>query len=207
MLCKIREKRAFIVLQACMGLGSFQNERRGKAQGESLLLCLLKEIVSIIDRERVVLITTTSPENRAIVECCRKIGVHVFRGSSENILESFYYAAKVFSMDLIIRLMWDCSLRIPEVLREVINVFIREGDLYDCVFGALEGSSKEPEVEAFSFRTLEQAYRNTHSLKEKRDATFYIRQHPEIFHTHHTAFSKQDLEGESLRPSEAQNDK
>src|SRR5262245_59096404 len=67
--------------------------------------------------------TSVEAEDQAIVDACAELGVGVFRGDRDDVLDRFYRAAQARRFDPIVRITCDCPLLDPEVVRRVIDAF------------------------------------------------------------------------------------
>lgn len=69
--------------------------------------------------------TTKDAEDDEIVKVVGKIGVKCFRGSNEDVLSKYYFAAKESNLDIVIRITSDCPCIDPEVVDLVIDEHIK----------------------------------------------------------------------------------
>jgi len=136
----------------------------------------------------VIIATTVEPEADKIVEICQKFPpekVKSYRGSVEDVLERYYEAAAKFGCDIIVRITSDCPLLDPSLVCEMIRCFlelreINEGIDYLC-------NNMPPtfphglDVEIFTFRALEHAFKEGKNPHEREHVTPYIRNHPDFF--------------------------
>ena len=123
--------------------------------------------------DKIVVATSTLPEDDIIVEYVKKLDIEYFRGSSENVLDRYYQCAKKFSFSSIIRIPADKPLIDPEIVDNVIKKF--KSNSYDYVCNFLTPSYPSgTEVEVFSFLTLETAWIEASSDYEKEHVTPYI---------------------------------
>ncbi len=130
----------------------------------------------------IVIATTTNESDDLIVELCKKIEIKYYRGSEEDVLSRYYEAAMENHSDIIIRLTSDCPIIDTNVMDQVIQNYIEYQDQYDYVSNTLIRSyPRGMDTEAFSFKTLEQAYKNANKSYEREHVTPYIYQHPELF--------------------------
>ena len=109
-----------------------------------------------------------------------------YRGSLDDVLDRYYQAARAVNCRTIVRLTSDCPLTDPNVIDTVIGVF--QSGQYAFVANTVppEGSTFPDgmDVEAFSFETLERAWREAKKPSEREHVTFYFWQNPELFSTY-----------------------
>ena len=132
--------------------------------------------------DKIVVATTANSEDILIVKLCREIGVDVFLGSEEDVLDRYYKAAKQYNAEVIVRITADCPLVDPKVTDRVIEHYLKNKDKFDYV------STNHPatfpdglDVEVFSFKSLEKAWRNAKKQYEREHVTPYIWDQPDKF--------------------------
>jgi spore coat polysaccharide biosynthesis protein SpsF len=91
----------------------------------------------IIDRLRfakminkIIVVTSTNPENNAIENLCNSIKIDCFRGAEDDVLDRYTQAIKAFGIqdsDNIIRITGDCPLIDPQIIDKTI--LLHKGDL------------------------------------------------------------------------------
>lgn len=82
----------------------------------------------------VVVATSTSASDDAVVEWCRQAGVACQRGSEQDVLDRFVAAARAAEAEAVLRLTADCPLLDPAVCGLVIELLRRTGADYACNF-------------------------------------------------------------------------
>ncbi len=128
----------------------------------------------------VIVATTTNDEDLPIAAIAERLGVDVYRGSEDDVLDRFYQAAKHFSLQHIVRITADCPLIDPAVIDEGIDGYFSSGANY-CS-NVLERTFPDGEdVEVFSFNALETAWKEAKLSSEREHVTTYIRKHAEKF--------------------------
>ena len=70
---------------------------------------------------QIVLATTENSLDDNLVEFVSSIGVDIFRGRENNVLDRFYNAAKKFEADIVIRITADCPLIDPYLVDTFLN--------------------------------------------------------------------------------------
>jgi spore coat polysaccharide biosynthesis protein SpsF len=130
----------------------------------------------------IVLAITENREDDIIAQLAKDEGVPVYRGPEDNVLERFSQAAKKYGIEHIMRLTADCPLIDPELLDELMT-FYSEG-YYDYVSNSQNPTLPDGlDAEIFSFKTLEETYKNAVLSSHTEHVTPYIREHPELFKT------------------------
>jgi spore coat polysaccharide biosynthesis protein SpsF len=130
--------------------------------------------------DKLIVATTTLSEDDKIVKYCKELGVDSFRGSAQNVLDRYYQCAKKFSITTIVRIPSDKPLIDPEIVDSVIDKFRLNS--YDYVINFSPPTFPSgTEVEVFSFKALETAWKNAVLPSEKEHVTSYIDNHKEKF--------------------------
>ena len=125
-----------------------------------------------------IIIATTSKENDNVLEKITKFdGIRIFRGNEYNVLERFYYAAKIYKLNLIIRVTGDNPCIDSSLISTVLENHIRNKADYTKTEGYPIGLN----VEVFNFNALEKAYKNATKDYEKEHVTPYINRNPKKF--------------------------
>ncbi|NSJ93195.1 acylneuraminate cytidylyltransferase, partial [Coprococcus sp. MSK.21.13] len=105
--------------------------------------------------DEIIIATTTLERDNAIIKECERLGVKYFRGSEEDVLSRYYYAAKENNADVVVRITSDCPLIDPEVSENIIQFYLDNKDKYDYVSNTIERTyPRGLDTEVFSFRVL-----------------------------------------------------
>lgn len=142
----------------------------------------LERIRSCRMLDRVVVVTSLQPEDQSIVELGHGIGVDVFRGSLENVLDRFYQAALKFKPDHIVRLTGDCPLIDAKVIDDMIRLYLENS----CDYGTNCMPPTYPDgldAEVFTFMALETAHREAVLPSHLEHISLFFEQQPERFKT------------------------
>jgi spore coat polysaccharide biosynthesis protein SpsF len=133
--------------------------------------------------DEVVVATTDSPADDAIVAECTALGVAVFRGSENDVLDRYHRTAEAFDSDTVVRITSDCPLMDPEVVDRVVAAFTDSPIDYASNTLA-RGYPRGLDVEVFSRAALEEAWNRADRPHERVHVTPFIYQNPERFKLH-----------------------
>lgn len=157
--------------------------------GKPLLGYLLERVKRVRNADEVVVATTVEPEDQQIAEYCQSLGVRVFRGSKEDVLDRYLKAAIASAADVVVRVTGDCPLIDPLVIEQVIGQFLEGGS--DYVGNTLKLTfPRGMDTEVFSLRTLEKAAEAACEEREREHVTYFIYKHPELFKLKNVPYSK-----------------
>jgi len=141
--------------------------------GKPVLWHVVSRVSQVSSLDRIIVATTTSPGDNAIEEFCNRENIAVFRGSENDVLDRYYQCAKAHSINDIVRITADCPLHDPQVIASVIEEYEKGG--YDYVTNSLEIPYPDGlDVEVFSFRSLEDAWRHAKLDSEREHVVPYI---------------------------------
>lgn len=132
----------------------------------------------------IIIATTTKKEDDIIVEEAQKLNVKYFRGSENDVLSRYYYAAKEVNADIVIRITSDCPLIDPQIIDKIIKLFIETSkkEKIDYLSNTIERTyPRGLDVEVFNFETLEKAFKEADRPYQREHVTPYIYENPEIF--------------------------
>jgi spore coat polysaccharide biosynthesis protein SpsF len=139
----------------------------------------LKRVKNI---NKIVVATTILEKDDAIVEEAKRLGVVYFRGSEEDVLSRYYYAAKESNAEVVVRVTSDCPLIDSEVTEKTIQYYLDNKDKYDYVSNTIDRTyPRGLDTEVFSFKVLERAFIEAKSVRDKEHVTPYIWDNPSIF--------------------------
>lgn len=126
---------------------------------------------------------TFSGEDWRIIDIAKKENVQYFRGSEENVLSRYYYAALQYHSDIIVRVTSDCPCIDPKIVDSVIVSHLKLRKTYiDFTSNVLVRTyPKGLDVEVFDFDILEKVYDGAKSDYDKEHVTSYIYNHPSTF--------------------------
>lgn len=140
------------------------------------LLCILLERLKPSEIP-VIVATSINVENDAIEEEATKYGAVVYRGSEENVLERFYFAARQVEADPIFRLTADNPLMEGKLLSQILEIYAKqESERTYISIGLSKTYPLGISAELFSFALLEEAYNNAENEIEKEHVTPYMHQ-------------------------------
>lgn len=176
------------IIQARMGSTRLPGKVMKVICGKTVLEHVIERVKGCRLLDEVVIATTVSPADDAIVKEAERCGVKWFRGSEEDVLERYYLAAKEYDAEIVVRITSDCPLFDPTVLTEMLDYFNSErsqGLNIDYLSNTLTRSyPRGLDAEVFTFTALEKAFLNAVQPYEREHVTPYIHQHPEIFSLH-----------------------
>ncbi|MBD1872963.1 glycosyltransferase family protein [Nodosilinea sp. FACHB-131] len=168
-----------IIVQARMTSTRLPGKVLKPVLGKPLLTYQIERLKRVKAADSIVIATTENSADDPIVELCQALAVDYFRGSEQDVLSRYYRAAQTAQADVVVRVTSDCPLIDPEVIDEVIQVYIAQRDRYDYVSNSLRRSyPRGLDTEVFSAQALEQAHREAIAQPDREHVTPFIYNHP-----------------------------
>jgi len=123
--------------------------------------------------DKIIVATTILKEDDIIENFAKNLGIDVFRGSVEDVLDRYFQCANYFKINTIIRITGDCPLIDPTIVDRGIEIFQSEN--YDYVTNTFPRTFPDGnETEIFSFNILKKAWENAILPSEREHVTPYF---------------------------------
>jgi len=162
------------ILQARLSSTRFPGKVLKPILGSPMLMRQIERIkrASLID---VLLVATTNEvSDDPICQLCDREGIKLFRGSLTDVLDRYYQAATDYSPDHVVRLTADCPLIDPEIIDQVIQKHLNEGNDYTSnVFPATFAHGLD--VEVFTIDLLKRVWLEAKSQYDREHVSPYMR--------------------------------
>ena len=139
----------------------------------SLLEIHLQRILMSKNISNLIIATTKEEGAEKIIEIGNKLGVKSYQGSTNDVLDRFYQAAKPENPDYVVRLTSDCPLIDPNVIDHVIDECLKNNVDY-CSNTLTPTFPDGLDVEVFRFSALEKAYNEARLISDREHVTPYI---------------------------------
>ena len=163
-------QKVVLIIQARMGSLRLPGKSMMKLAGVPLVGRILERVKRVQKVDKIVLATTNLAEDDVLVELANEYSVSFYRGSSNDLVDRYYKAAKIFQADVILRLPADNVCPEPTEYDRLIEFHLSNSKDFSsnmCNFmnnGYPDGIG----VEAFSFVSLEKIW-NEEKDSEKRE--------------------------------------
>lgn len=148
--------------------------------GRPMIALQLERVQRATQIDKLVVATTDDKSDDSFVEALTNLGVEVFRGDLNDVLDRYYRAAKKYLPKTVIRLTGDCPLADPEVIDKIVTFFHDGG--YDYASNTISPTFPDGlDVEVMSFTALETAWREARLSSEREHVTPYLKNNPGRF--------------------------
>ena len=150
-------------------------------------LCLSQEI------DKVVFAIPDTEKNTPLYEFLQSKNIPSFRGSEDNVLSRYYECATEYQPDIVVRATCDNPLISWKMIDEAILLLRNEL----CDYVNMKEFPLGTTVEVFTYKALENVFKDAGDEEELEHVTPYIYRHPELFKIE-TIYNK-SLEGSNYR--------
>jgi spore coat polysaccharide biosynthesis protein SpsF len=153
--------------------------------GNSILGHVIRRVSASKEIDRIIVATSTLPQDDVVEQEALKHGALVYRGSETDVLSRYADAAREFDADTVIRITSDCPLIDAEVIDEIIRLFRASGA--DYASNVVERTyPRGMDAEVFSAQLLQEVNATATESFEREHVTVRIYRNPDIYKlTHH----------------------
>lgn len=123
--------------------------------------------------DKVIIATTTNKSDDLVEKLGKEINVSIYRGDEDNVLSRYYYAAKKYNIDTVVRITGDCPFIDYRVIDKIIEEHKKNGN--DYTSNTLERTFPHGmDTEVFSFSVLHTAFEEATKQYEIEHVTPFI---------------------------------
>lgn len=171
-----------VIMQARTNSTRLHGKILRELKGKTILEHDIERIQQAKLIDGIIIATTTMKEDDVIVEIAQRCNINFFRGSENDVLARYYYAAKKFDVKNIVRITSDCPLIDPYIIDDVVDCYQNNPvDIMTNVPNEWEKMSypRGLDLEIFSFDWLERAFFEATSQYDREHVSPYIYEHAE----------------------------
>lgn len=174
--------RIGIVLQARMGSTRLPGKVLKPMLGKPMVQWVIERLQTCRRANVLVAATTTLAQDQPLAELAQALGVPVFRGSENDVLDRYYQCNQTFQFDHIVRATGDNPFVDPEECDRLIALHLAEASDYSCAFPEFgSGLPRGVGVEVFTRAALERSWREGHQANHREHVDEYIQENPALF--------------------------
>jgi len=167
-----------VLIQARCGSTRLPNKVMKDICGKTDLQWVIERVGRSKLVDEVMVITSIEKNNLPLIRLCTELGVRVFVGSENDVLDRYYQAAKLLKPEYVIRITADCPLfdwrYLDMALEKLTDEIDYLGEFTDSFPDGLD-------LEIMKFDALKRAWKEANLSSEREHVTQYIRKHPELF--------------------------
>ncbi len=166
------------IVQARMGSTRLPGKVMREIGGRPMLWHVVTRLAAASLVEKVVVATTEDESDDRIAGWCGENGICCHRGSVNDVLDRYFYAALAARARTIVRITSDCPFLDPELVDRAVRRFGEGGLDYVSIDPSFPDGL---DAEVFSFAALEKAYMQAALSSEREHVTPYIWKNPAAF--------------------------
>ena len=156
------------IIQARVNSSRFPSKILEKFNDKTLLEILINRLKRSSKLKKIIVATTTRPEDRIIEKICNKTKIDCFKGSEFDLTDRYFQAAKKFKAQNIVRITSDCPLIDPKIIDKVVSKFFQKKTDYST--NIMPPTYPDGmDVEIFNFKALEKAWQASRKQKKYRE--------------------------------------
>ena len=168
------------VVQARMGSTRLPGKVLMDLGGEPVLCRVVQRLRRAATLADVVVATTKSLKDEAIVRLCEERKINIFRGSEEDVLDRYYRTAEFYGCDAVARITSDCPLIDPGLVDEVIREFLNQRAEYAS--NVLQRTyPRGLDTEVFTMGALNEIWRTAAEPHQREHVTPRFYERPDLF--------------------------
>ena len=168
------KRKVLAIIQARYNSTRFPGKVVKQINNKSILEILIRRLSKSKFISKIIVACTKSPNDKAIIEICKKLSIDYFTGSENDVLDRFYNSAKKFKGINIVRVTSDCPLIDPKIVDQVINnFFVKDVDYASNINPATFPDGLD--VEVFKFSALKEAFKKSKKPLEREHVTPFIK--------------------------------
>lgn len=172
------------IIQARMGSTRLPGKVLTPLAGRPMLSHQLDRLKRATRLDELVVATTTSTDDDAVVELADREDVRWSRGSEHDVLSRYVHAAREAGAGLVIRVTADCPLIDPDVVDLVVAAALDHSRDVDYASNVLQRTyPRGLDTEALFADTLQRADRMAHETGDREHVTKFILGHRDLFST------------------------
>lgn len=182
--------KTLAIIQARMGSTRLPGKVMMNFCGHPMIYWVIKGVSEAKKVDKVVVATPTDLRNERLVEYVGSLGIDVFCGSENNVLDRYVQCTRKYNPENVVRITGDCPLINPII----IDLVIEEHELCNTDYASnvfpRRTYPKGLDMEVMTYETLYYLWSQSLTDYEEEHVTAYIHHHPEEFRIGNVQFQK-----------------
>lgn len=143
---------------------------------------LIERLSRVPELDEIVLATTVNATDDGLAAAGEALGVRVFRGSEDDVLQRVLRAAESASADILVEITGDCPLLDPLITSQVIRTYLANRGIADYVSNVLEPSFPiGMDAQVYAVDLLRRADREGDLPQDREHVTWYFLRNRDTF--------------------------
>ncbi len=175
-----RKPKIVACIEARMGSSRLPGKVLMDIGGKPALQILTERLSQSNYIDELIIATTVSPADEKIEEFAKRSGIHVYRGSEEDVLGRVVGAVESVKGEIIVEITGDCPLMDPGVVDSVLDEYFNNYPEYDYVtnIGYVKDHKREiplgMDVRVFTFKDLKHISEITVDPEDREHVSLYF---------------------------------
>jgi spore coat polysaccharide biosynthesis protein SpsF len=172
-------RRRVAIVQARLGSSRLPGKVLADLGGHTMLARVVRR-VRRATLDSVVVATTTHPHDDPIDEECRRLGVAVFRGDEDDVLDRYHRAAQAYTARVVVRVTADCPFIDPALIDRVADAL----DFEEADYASNVQKRTYPrglDAEAATADALARAWREAKAPHQRAHVMPFLYENPALF--------------------------
>lgn len=167
-----------VLIQARCGSSRLPNKVLKDIAGKPDLQWVIERLMRSRLVDEVMVITSIERNNLPLIKLCAELGVRVFVGSEDDVLDRYYQAAKLLKPEYLVRITGDCPMFDWRYLDSAIEQMNKETDYLSDLNETFPDGL---DLEIIRFSALKRAWTEARLRSEREHVTMYIKNHQDLF--------------------------
>ena len=168
------------MVQARMGSTRLPGKVLESLMDRTLLEMVLRQLSFAKELDEVIVLTTFEKRDLPVIALCARLGVRIFSGSVNDVLDRYYQAARLLEPNHVVRITADCPLIDPEIVDALVRLHKHKGN--DYTSNTMEETFPDGlDAEVLTYKCLAAAWRDAAKPSEREHVTLFIKNNPERF--------------------------
>jgi len=193
----VRSERIIASVEARMDASRLPGKMAMDIHGQPALARVFERLKQCELLDGIILATTISEKDDALVGLAAEMDIPVFRGSEEDVLQRVVDAQRKMESDVIVEICGDCPLIDPEIVDLAIETYL----FNDCdvvTSGVKQSYPQGTEVQVFSFSALSDVEKRINDPAVREHVSLYFYENADTYKIHHL-IAPRKLQVPSLR--------
>jgi len=166
------------MIQARVDSSRLRNKVLMKVVGKPILQHVIEHVQQSQRISEVIVVTSIEKSNLPILALCADLGVRVFAGAENDVLDRYYQAARLWKPDYVVRVTGDCPLFDGSLLDKAIDSLKPSADYLGMIS---ETFADGLDIEIIKYDALHKSWKNAKLQSQREHVTQYILQNSDIF--------------------------
>ncbi len=177
------KKRVVGIIQARMGSKRLPGKSMSKLAGKPLLYRFIERVKRTKRLNDIVLATTGKIEDDVLVEIANDLGISVFRGSENDLVDRYYQTAKQFKADIVVRLCADNPVIEPKEVDRIVEYHLQSNNDFSSNTHDINNNGYPDGLgaEVYNFETIERLWKVTTNQSHREHPHSYIYENRDKF--------------------------